>query len=371
VIGRRDLLRLGAALLVPSCGNDVAVEPICHDIDEPLDEALAALHATDPEFDGGNSNHGPMAAEVLDRQGRGDRICGWTARYLPRLDALPVAQPLVDRAAALGDVTQRAAWIATYVAELETRPVPEVLAAAWPMLLPGFAAAAFHGPLRTGHALRSFAALPTAVRRTEIGHGLGYWAARYAELPGDPGSQPTAGLDVVQALDRLTVLPSSQQRAGGFVHVRMLQIIGFAPFVDEIARVDIDVWPVERTLTELVAAVTRLYIADGDRGDVGYLHAIDGTSILRTMLPAMDTATQRMALRYLFQAVAAVHATHASGTGVPPPASDPQLDPEDIAARGAAALDEHTIKLVEVAVREYAIESRPELLVAAQLRLGS
>ena len=44
-------------------------------------------------------------------------------------------------------------------------------------------AAAFHGVLRTGHATRALRQRETAARRNELAVGLGYWAARYEELP--------------------------------------------------------------------------------------------------------------------------------------------------------------------------------------------
>ena len=46
-----------------------------------------------------------------------------------------------------------------------------------PRLSPGVIAAAFHGVIRTGHAVRSLDAVETPARRRELAEGLGYWAA--------------------------------------------------------------------------------------------------------------------------------------------------------------------------------------------------
>ena len=93
------------------------------------------------------------------------------------------------------------------------------------------------------------------------------------------------------------------------------------------------------------------------------------TSILRVLLPHMDAATQRTALGYAFQCVAALHATHSSQPGIPTGPYNVTTTADQIAAEGAGADDEHTIKFTEAALREHAIDPRPELLVAASLRL--
>jgi hypothetical protein len=54
-----------------------------------LDEGLSRLAATGPEYRGGLSNHGPMAAEALVRLGRADAVEPWLDGYLKRLDGPP------------------------------------------------------------------------------------------------------------------------------------------------------------------------------------------------------------------------------------------------------------------------------------------
>ena len=53
---------------------------------EVLDEGLARLASTGPEFRGGLSNHGPMATEAMVRLGRADAIEHWLDGYLRKLD---------------------------------------------------------------------------------------------------------------------------------------------------------------------------------------------------------------------------------------------------------------------------------------------
>src|SRR5262252_10848165 len=75
--------------------------------------------------------------------------------------------------------------------ELAEAPWQAVLQAWVPRLAPGLWAAATHGPIRTGHAVRSLAARTTPQRLHELAEGLGYWAARYQVLPGRPAGRRT------------------------------------------------------------------------------------------------------------------------------------------------------------------------------------
>ncbi len=55
-----------------------------------------------------------------------------------------------------------------------------MLATWWPRLLPGVYGGAAHPLIRVGHAVRTLLTDgENAPRRTELAHGLGYWAARY------------------------------------------------------------------------------------------------------------------------------------------------------------------------------------------------
>jgi hypothetical protein len=78
-----------------------------------LDGTYERLSVTGPEYGGGLSNHGPMAAEALLRLGRDDAIEGWVTQYLRGLeDAVRPASPITDAdwREALGDLRRVADW---------------------------------------------------------------------------------------------------------------------------------------------------------------------------------------------------------------------------------------------------------------------
>src|SRR3989442_350980 len=96
-----------------------------------IDDALERLEGTGPEFGGGLSNHGPMAAEALVRLGRDDAVVPWGDRYRRRLGPEPEPrEPISDDAwrPALGDVRRVADWVAFFDRRLEEQTWEEVVA---------------------------------------------------------------------------------------------------------------------------------------------------------------------------------------------------------------------------------------------------
>ena len=145
-----------------------------------LDEAYERLHATGPEFDGFLSNHGPMAAEAMVRHGHSDLVGSWLDGYMRRLEEFPSGLGPIgsDWQEALGDLRRVADWTAFFRAKLGQRPWRQVLNAWWPRLLPGVVAAATHGVIRVGHAVRALLADgDDPSHLAELAHGLAYWAS--------------------------------------------------------------------------------------------------------------------------------------------------------------------------------------------------
>src|SRR5207245_673298 len=163
------------------------------DVTGTLDEAYERLHVTGPEFEGWLSNHGPMAAEAMVRHGHAGQVHRWLDGYITRLEEFPLRSGPIGSGwqDALGDPRRIADWTAYFVRELTEQPWRRALRTWWPRLLPGVAAAATHGVIRVGHAVR-------ALRQdgeddehlTELAHGLAYWAARWQPVPGTPATEP-------------------------------------------------------------------------------------------------------------------------------------------------------------------------------------
>ena len=139
---------------------------------DQLDRALSVFAATAPEFGQfGLSNHGPMAAEVLERFGRADAIGDWVANYRGQLRPAPppADKPLSEDAwpDALGLPERFAEWQALFETEMADRPVPAGVEEWVPRLAPGTVGAATHGLIRTAHGLRALGLADTSPRRLE------------------------------------------------------------------------------------------------------------------------------------------------------------------------------------------------------------
>ena len=332
--------------------------------DELLDEGLARLSRTGPEFDGGLSNHGPMAAEALVRMGRADDVERWVDGYLRRLDAPPRPSDRITDATwrdALGDLRRVADWEAYLAAQLAEEPWRDVLARWWPRLVPGLAAAATHGIIRTSHAARSLAAEEPPERIAELAKGLAYWAAAYLELP---GSRRTGGhLDLAAAvgnLPRRATLPGRgliTEQLG----IRLADDTGL-PAAVGLLRPPEDV---QADLRDLAGMFARQFLVYGRQRPIALLHAVTAPTAARSVLPLLPGHLARDTYDALWQVGAVLYATYSSGvTPEPLPQVAPPA-PDDLADRAVSTGDEHAIKLTEACLRLHAETGDPVLLHAA------
>jgi hypothetical protein len=333
-----------------------------------LDDALTAFAATAPEFGGiGLSNHGPMAAEVLERLGRSDAIPGWSKAYGTRLDNAPPAasRPLGEDEwpGALGDGARYPEWLAHFERELADRPVQAVVGEWAPRLAPGTVAAATHGLIRLAHGLRAWQAADTAPRRLEVAQGLAYWASRYQELPGPPlliGHQRVA-----EALAVLPYLPEETP-----IELLISAQVGHVADISDEFEQAVSSLGFSGTgtdlLDELASGGARAYLRNAEHGHaVALLHSVTGPLALELVLPWLAAEDRDAALAYAWQAVAALHVAYVVdrrspdvGEGDPPP-------PDELVERAVASGNEHALKLTEAVLRSYARSGDPHLLWAA------
>jgi hypothetical protein len=334
-----------------------------------LDEGLSRLAATGPEFRGGLSNHGPMAAEALVRLGRADAVEHWLDGYLKRLEDAPTPGDRVTDATwrdALGKLNRVADWEVYLRAQLAEEPWRDILARWWPRLLPGVAAAATHGIIRTSHAARSLAGAGEAgdeERRDELARALAYWAASYVELPG--GARPNGTLNAAAAIRALPVLDGPAP--GDMITDRLKNGLPRLPGLSSALAA---LRPpagndTGRDLRDLAGEFTRVFLGYGRGQPIVFLHAVTAPVAAYSVLPLLPRQLARPTYDALWQVGAALYAVHAGGvTREPLPAASP-LAPGDLADLAVAAGDEHAIKLTEACLRLHAETPDPVFLHAA------
>jgi hypothetical protein len=329
-----------------------------------MDESLARLAATGPEFDGGLSNHGPMAAEAMIRLGHPDDVEPWLDGYLRNLEEPPApTATITDQTwrVALGDQRRVADWEMYLRRQFAEDPWPDVLARWWPRLVPGLAAAATHGIIRTSHAARSLAAAQTSERVAELARGLAYWAASYLEVPGSP--RTSGRLDLDAAVRGLPVAPGpiSSRLITERIRAALSDDPRFPAAVGALRPPE----DVPADLLQLAVTFARVFLAYGRTQPISFLHAVTAPVAARSVLGLLPPEHARPSYDALWQIAAALYSAHA-GDAVPEPVpvTEPPA-PEDLAGRAVESGDEHAIKLTEACLRLYAERPDPVLLHAA------
>jgi Questin oxidase-like len=343
---------------------------------EVMEDALALLAATGPEYAGRLANHGPMAAEALVVLDRSDAVVPWVEKYRKRLREHPPGTKPIDPARwreALGKGDRVGDWIVFFRRELEKRPWKVVLSDWIARLSPGVVAAAFHGAIRTAHAVRSLEAVETAARRRELAEGLGYWAATYNALPETtPPARPPAGRRPSNAVAGIPILPPERRVSNGNITERLAPLDGFPPFASVADAVDPAGDP-SAFLSDLTETFASVYLASVPPGSViTFLHGVTGPAAVRTLLPYLPPDERARLLRYTWQA----SASFASSNGfkaVPSVSGEGLPSRDELADRALATGDEHAIKFTDACFREHALNPRAVYIRAAQdgvARLG-
>ncbi|WP_158854497.1 questin oxidase family protein [Saccharothrix deserti] len=340
--------------------------------DGVLDEMYERLHRTGPEFDGWLSNHGPMAVEAMIRAGYASDTSRWLDWYVRRLDELPVSSdPVVlDRTeswrGALGDERRVGDWIELFTRELANRPWRDVLATWWPRLLPGIVAGATHGVIRVGHAVRVLLTEDTTPPRiAELAHGLGYWAARWQQVPGVVGPAGTAA-----APEALAGVPRVGEQTGG-IGSRIAQLGTLDGWSSALAALRVPVAPEDARslLAGLVDTAVLRYRTHGHGSGVMLVHAATAPNAVLRTLPALPPDLWGTSLAAAWAASAAVSSAYAPPAAAPesalPTAPEGPDAAADVLARAVEHGDEHAVKFADTAVETFERTNDPAALSAA------
>ncbi len=173
-----------------------------------------------------------MVVECLaPHLGRADAVHRWLDGYEEELDELPPGRDIDRCEDALGDPRRLGDWIVHFAHD--DQPWQQLLTTWWPRLAPGMAAAATHGVIRTGHAVRALREGETAPRRAELAQALAYWAALCNPVP---RLVPTGHRPPRDALPTVPLLAVQEGRAGERLG-RLGQTSGWAESVQALQAV--------------------------------------------------------------------------------------------------------------------------------------
>ncbi|GAA4627757.1 questin oxidase family protein [Actinoallomurus vinaceus] len=329
-----------------------------------LEEAYERLHRTGPEFEGWLTNHGPMAVEAMVRHGHARQVHRWLDAYESRLDELPRGSSPITAdgwRSALGDPHRLGDWLVFFGREVTERPWRTVLETWWPRLLPGIAAGATHGVIRTGHAVHALLDQEDGPRLAELGQALGYWAARWQQVPGF--AVPSGTADPTAALAAVPRIP--EPKIG--INNRLGQLTDLTGWTAALSalRPAADAERARDLLADLTTAATVHYLPNAHGSAVMLVHAATApTAVLRT-LPALPRAQWAASLYAAWAASAAVTAAYTPAAPTPrhslPTAPD---SAEEVFARAVRHGDEHAIKLADTCLDVYRRTGDPDALAA-------
>jgi hypothetical protein len=289
---------------------------------------------------------------------------------------------------ALGDPRRIADWTAYFRREVTEQPWHEALDTWWPRLLPGVAAAATHGVIRVGHAVRALREDgEDADHVTELAHGLAYWAARWQPVPGTPatvpslataagaaadpaGSAPAATSTGPTAAEALAAIPRIADQSGG-IRDRLGRLADLPGWPAAVAapRIPASAEGLSSWLASLVDAAATRYLRYGHGNGVMLVHSATAPNAILRTLPALDTKLWAPSVAASWAATAALTAIYAPAApagraGLPDPPAGPQAA-EEVFARAVEHGDEHVIKFADTAADVYARTGRPDALAAA------
>lgn len=363
-----------------------------------LDEAYERLHTTGPEFDGGLSNHGPMAVEAMARHGHSDDVHPWIDWYQDRLEDQPRGLTPVTREdwrEALGDHTRLADWQSFMLREIRERPWRELLAEWWPRLLPGVMAGSTHGVIRVGHAVRALrdqeaasvstsatAATPAASatgiatgtatgtitegpRVTELAHALAYWAARWAPLGPDAARRSGPAVPA-EALARV---PAVAEQGVSIAH-RLSQIPGTPGWSEALAalRTPETAQQAAEILAEVADAAVLDYLTHGQANPVMLVHASTAPTAVLRSLPALPESLWVPSLDAAWLATAAITAAYRNAAAEPGQVAAAVAETggaQESFDRAVRHRDEHAVKFADAALDVYARTADTRALAAA------
>ncbi|HVC57192.1 MAG TPA: questin oxidase family protein [Stellaceae bacterium] len=327
---------------------------------DTLDAALDTLSGYGSELGNGNFNHAPMVAEALCALGRPAMVMPWIERYRERM--LPRATPGEPIRAdawreALGRRERFADWSRFFREALAAAPWRAVLERWVGCLAPGFSAAATHGPIRVGHAVRGLTDSETPQRRGELADALASWAASYSELPPDNGGG-NGRLPPREALAQVAIVPAERRRPGN-IAAALARLGEFPDFAASIGAVDLggNIDARLEELCELFARVALAHIRNIPTA-IAFVHGVTGLVALGHIVPHVGEASARSLLRYAWQAGCGLYACFADGSGLAPEGAGGE-DAAVLVERALANGDEHVIKFAEACLWRYRLAPSP------------
>jgi hypothetical protein len=265
---------------------------------------------------------------------------------------------------ALGRRERFADWSLFFRNELEEAAWPTVLDRWVGRLAPGFCAAATHGVIRLGHAVRGIAKDELPSRRRELADALASWAASWRRLL-ESDARPVETLPLREAIVRVPIVPPEQRLPGNIV-AALAALRDLPEFLPVIGWIDNN-GPIAPQIAELTELFARVYLTNARDipTAIAFIHALTSPAALGNIVPYIGETTARTALRYAWQTGCALYACYGGGNAFAERVAPSEKSEQQLAEQAIDNGDEHVIKFTEACLSRYAVSPSAAYLTAA------
>ncbi len=315
-----------------------------------------------PEYRDQFTNHMSMALHALHSLGASpQRMQDFYAHYSLRFEGRTAPEPAIllnpnnmDWRAMRGQADAYPTLLA-YFNNLVTRDgVDASLRRVLPDLMLGLSAAAFHGVIRTAHAVQ-------AGHGRELAAALAYWAWRWQALTAPPANHTQ--LEFAPWAARLVQESIGWRSDGPLISIRMKDASQSAVY-KALAPALAPAPSLAIRIRELASLAVDRYVASPN---FTVLHMITGLRAVRTLLPWLEDTVPAQTL-LAQNVVAAYMAAQVKALATPPVTAEYTWDA--VMAAAIASADDHVVKLVHACHEEAAIYGEGNYLHAATLVSG-
>nr|WP_295075400.1 questin oxidase family protein [uncultured Roseateles sp.] len=330
--------------------------------------ALADLHdllsqgqSYPPEYRDQLANHLPMALHALFELGASaQQLRAFESSYARRFEGLASAVPApaaTDWLALRGQMSAYAPLRACFEAALAQEGRDALLRRVLPELMEeGLATAAFHGLIRTAHAIQ-------AGHEPELASALAYWASRWQALPAPRHAAEPPNLALPDWVAALAAGAQGWRSEAPLIQLRM-QEASATPIYQALADALAPAADAPTRVAELAQLALAIYM---QTRNFTVLHMITGLRALRIVLPWL-ARPERVQVP-LARALAAAYLAGRVQPMVRQPAVLLQSWPEVLAVARASD-DDHLIKLVHACQDEARAYRESRYLQAAALAVA-
>ena len=331
-------------------------------VDPTLRTLLDANLRLPPEYRDQLTNHLPMALHALHILGASpQRMQDFYARYTHRFQGRSAPEPVVlahpktiDWRALRGQADAYPTLLTHFNTLVAREGMDASLRLTLPDLMPGLSAAAFHGLIRTAHAVQ-------AGHVPELAAALAYWAWRWQTLAVPPAAQ--THLEFAPWAARLVQQSIGWRSGGALIRIRMGDASRSTVY-QALAPALAPAPSLKARIQEFAGLAVGRYAASPN---FTVLHMVTGLRALRTLLPWLeDTVPAQILLTQ--NVVAAYMAAQAKPVATPPKTAAHPWDA--VVAAAIASNDDHVVKLVHACQEEAAVYGEGNYLRAATLVTG-